>query len=132
MFSVMSSRRVHVPAGTFLSGRRFRAACSCGWVSTPRVDERRAVEALETEHGYEDAICALCGRSRDDMGLPWADRYRHVEVLTDPASGDQFLACSDDQEECRTLSAQASQKLTEVRRPVLRVIQGGSAGRSSE
>ena len=128
----MSPRLVHVPAGTLPSGRRFRAVCSCGWVSTPRVDERRAVEALETEHGYQDAVCAPCGRDRDDPGLPWGDRYRHIEVLTDPASGDQVLACSDDQAACQTLSAKAALESVAAPRPSLRVISGGKSGRSEK
>lgn len=125
------SRRVHILAGVTPSGKRWRAHCACGYPTSPRASRERAIEALETEHGYQDAVCALCGRDRSE-GLPHSRRYDHVRVLDDPdRPGDQFLVCRDDEQACHDLSAQRQVHLdrsafeafgVETPRPTLRIV----------
>jgi DNA invertase Pin-like site-specific DNA recombinase len=72
--------RVHIPAG-FLpaAGDKVKAACTCGWTTTARTDENRALAALETQHGYQAETCQLCGRDRRD-DEPHSDRCRQLEL----------------------------------------------------
>jgi hypothetical protein len=105
-------RRVHLLADVTASGHRFRARCTCGWSTTPRVDKHRAAEALETGHGYQDPVCDLCGRDRTDTNLPWSQRNDHVRVLVDEHSGDLLVVCRDDKQACWDLT----------RRPRLQVV----------
>lgn len=45
--------RVHLLSGILGGGRRVRAACSCGWTTTPRVSTDRALAAFRDEHGSD-------------------------------------------------------------------------------
>lgn len=126
-------RRVHVPSGfTSTSTGKVRAYCSCGERTTPRVDQRRAVEALESRHGYSSARCELCGHDYDaDIDVPRGRRYDRLEVLTDPELGDQALVCRDAPQRCRDGAARRQVQLdraaadaldVELPRPRLRVV----------
>jgi hypothetical protein len=125
-------RRVHLLDGVGLPTKKgFRARCTCGWSTTPRASEERAIAALETEHGYQDPICALCGRDRSDTNLPHSRRQEHVRVLLDEATGDQLIVCRDDERTCLDLSRQRQVPLDrtaleglglEPPRPTLRVV----------
>jgi hypothetical protein len=103
----LGPRRVHLLADVTASGRRFRAYCTCGWSTTPRLDRRRAIEALETGHGYQDPVCDLCERNRTDTNLPWSQRNDHVRVLVDEPNGDQLVVCRDDTRACSDLTRRA-------------------------
>lgn len=101
--------RVHVPDGFLpagVNGDKVRAVCACGWKTRARPDEQKARATLESQHGYMQPVCHLCGRDRQDKDRPYRYRYDHLEVLTDPDAGDQLLACADDQKACRDASAQ--------------------------
>jgi hypothetical protein len=115
----LGPRRVHLLADVTASGRRFRAYCTCGWSTTPRVDRRRAIEALETGHGYQDPVCDLCGRNRTDTDLPWSQRNDHVRLLVDEPNGDQLVVCRDDTRACSDLT----------RRAQLQVVRSGTGER---
>lgn len=124
-------RKVHIPSGIVTSGRKVRAVCSCGHATTPRVDERRALEALGVEHGSTEPTCGLCGRDRGAYGVPEPRRYDHLRITTDPLTGEQFLACRDDETTCRDLSRQQQVHLdrdafeafgAEPPRPRLRIV----------
>lgn len=98
-------RQVHLLAGLGLPTTKGRRAfCSCGWSTTPRASADRAIAALETEHGYQDPVCDLCGRDRSDTSLPHSRRNEHVHVLLDDATGHQFIACRDDERTCLDLA----------------------------
>ncbi|HEX2807193.1 MAG TPA: hypothetical protein VHN80_13600, partial [Kineosporiaceae bacterium] len=79
-----------------------RAACSCGFTTTGRADERRAREALEREHGSSAPTCVLCGRNRADSRLPASRRYERLDVVSD-VTGEQYLICGDDPVSCLDL-----------------------------
>lgn len=131
----------HIPGGFLSSGARIRAACSCGWTSTPRVDEAHAKLALESEHGLSAPLCALCGRDRGREGVAMADRYRDLVVVSadhDDAS-ETFLVCRNERVICHDLTAQAQVHLDRAAfeslgmsapGPRLRVIPGGQPKRS--
>jgi hypothetical protein len=82
--------------------------CSCGYTTTPRASETRALAALLDNHGWTPPICVTCGH--DHQGYPgrnWeALRARDIQILTDPASGGTFLVCRDLPQACREGSAQ--------------------------
>ncbi|MCU1630642.1 MAG: hypothetical protein JWP64_5591 [Pseudonocardia sp.] len=117
-------------AGFTPAGRRVRAHCTCGDVTTPRVDERRALDALECEHGTSRTFCDLCGRDRS-VDLTHRNRFVDLRLLVDERTGDQLLVCADDEQACRELAAQHQVELdraalgVETPRPTLRVIDGG-------
>jgi hypothetical protein len=104
----LGPRRVHLLADVTPSGRRFRAYCTCGWSTTPRVDRRRAIEALETGHGYQDPVCDVCRRDRTDTNLPWSQRNDHVHAFVVEPNGDQFVVCRDDRRACSDLTRRAA------------------------
>ena len=126
-------RRVHMPAGFTPAGRKIRAHCTCGYRTTPRVDERRATEALESEHGETKPVCDLCGREHFEQGGRRSRRFDHLRVLVDDATGHQFLVCSDDEPACHDRARQQQVRLDraafealgiELPRPTLRLIRG--------
>jgi hypothetical protein len=98
--------RVHLPSGYRPADRRVRAACSCGFTTTPRADERRAREALEREHGSSASTCVLCGRNRADPRLPASQRYERLDVVSDAVTKEQYLICGDDPVTCLDLTDQ--------------------------
>jgi DNA invertase Pin-like site-specific DNA recombinase len=126
--------RVHVPDGFIpagVNGDKVRAVCACGWKTRARPDEQKARATMESQHGYMEPVCDLCGRDRQDHDRPYRYRYDHLEVLTDPDTGDQLLVCADDQKACRDASAQRQVHLDRAAadalglpdiRPSLRVI----------
>jgi hypothetical protein len=67
-------KRLHFPTGYAPAGRgKVRAACHCGWTTTPRVDRRRAFQALLDDHGYTgagtiDPSCGICGYTMKARG----------------------------------------------------------------
>ncbi|GLY55198.1 hypothetical protein [Lentzea sp. NBRC 102530] len=123
-------KRVHLPSGYLPSGKRVRAGCWCGWITTPRVDQRRALEALLSEHGFTDPVCKLCGA--DYNGRSWDEILsRHVEILTDPVNEDEFIVCRHLPQSCRDGATQRQLHLDqaagaalgiEMPRPKLRLI----------
>src|SRR5688572_17243954 len=85
-------RRVHLPWGYLPSGKRVRAACSCGWITTPRVDKRRALDALLSEHGYTDPVCATC--ETDHSRHSWDElRNKVIEIMRDPSRDEEWIMC---------------------------------------
>ena len=53
------------------SGGKARAACRCGYMTTPRISEARALDALLSEHGYTSGdCCRICGVD-GGQGRPW-------------------------------------------------------------
>ncbi|MEU1986146.1 hypothetical protein [Nocardia sp. NPDC019395] len=123
-------RIVHLPSGFTSSGEKVRACCTCGWRTTPRVSEARALSALLNTHGHNDPLCQLC--RRDYSGLDWFEMLtHHVEILTEPASRKQFLVCRGLPKSCREGAAQNQVHLDraaadlldiELPRPTLRVV----------
>lgn len=134
-----SAARVHIPSGHRRSGRKVISVCSCGHVTTPRVDARRATAALLREHGYTDTVCALCGRNRWISGVDDEHRHDHLRIATDPETGDQFLACRDDEQTCaeiaerRQMQAHRSPSagLVDQGTSRLRMVRSAPAGRAA-
>lgn len=94
------TRRVCFPSGTLTAGTKVRAVCTCGFRTTPRADQAHALTALLSEHGYTEPVCALCGA--DYRSHSWSQLCtRDLQVLTDPATGDEFLACQGMPQSCR-------------------------------
>jgi hypothetical protein len=96
-------RQVHVLAGIFGGGRRIRAACWCGWTTTPRVTKERALAAFRAAHPTDPLVCALCGRTRsepDYLGRPAALR------VLDDGELPPILVCRDLDRACRDGAAQ--------------------------
>jgi hypothetical protein len=127
-----NTARVHLMDGFAPSGKRVRAVCSCGYATTPRADQNRALTALLSEHGYTRPVCALCGR--DYEGLSWQQIRDGLAVLNDRLDG-EFLACRDMPQSCRDGAAQRQVQLdraafeqlgAELPSPRLRLIQGGN------
>ncbi|GIF75660.1 hypothetical protein Asi02nite_51780 [Asanoa siamensis] len=124
---------MHLVAGFASSGARWRAVCSCGYTTTPRVDERRALAALHTEHELSAPVCGLCGH--DYTGRSWRQlRDVDLRILASAPAGDQFLACRDLPQSCRDGAAQRQMHLDRAARegfglpvppPRLRVVPGG-------
>lgn len=137
-------------AGFTPAGRKVRAVCTCGLLTTPRVDEARAADA-RSEHANSHVVCARCGRDREDRNLFGQERYNHLRMLVDGepmdmptalaevlAIGDddrwtawrerdQVLVCRDDLELCAALT-ESRTRLTalETAGPArLQVIPGG-------
>lgn len=100
---------VHLPDGFARAGDRRRAVCVCGWSTTPRASEERAMAALLAGHRVDAAVCAICHRTRDEGPYPLRWR-RHLEILEDTRDG-QFLACRDDVNACRELAARRQEDL---------------------
>ena len=125
-------RRVHLMDGFAPSGRRVRAACTCGVATTPRVNETRALDALQSDHGFTPPVCALCGH--DYEGRTWLQIVRHdLQILKDSIDG-EFLACRDMPQACRDGADQRQMHLDReafdafgipTQAPKLRVIPGG-------
>ncbi|MFF5037900.1 hypothetical protein [Nocardia salmonicida] len=99
--------RVCLPWGFLPVGKKVRAVCACGFVTTPRVNKDRAVYALTTEHGYTDPVCVLCGRNHlEGRSLHhWeALRNKHIEILT--YEHGPFVVCRGTPQSCRDLTDQ--------------------------
>lgn len=107
LMSATGSRRVCLVSGFTPAGRgKHRACCTCGYRTTARVSQARALAALLAEHEQSDAVCALCGTDyRDRAGdrLAWRS---HLDLVDDPAGG-VFLACRGMPRACRDGAAQA-------------------------
>lgn len=123
---------VHLMAGFLPSGRRVRAACSCGYTTTPRTDEARALAALRAGHELSTPVCALCGH--DYTGRTWRQlRDLDLRILT-ASPTEQVLACRDLPQSCLDGAAQRQLHLDRaaleglglpVPAPRLRIIPGG-------
>lgn len=134
MTSSSDSRRIHLMTGFAPSGRRVRAVCACGYATTPRIGEQRALDALQAEHGSSRPQCALCGR--DYAGHSWQQlRDTDLRILTDPATGAQFLVCRELTQDCSDGAAQRQLHLDRaalesrglpVPAPRLRLLPGGN------
>ncbi len=96
--------RLCQPSGFLPGGNgKARAACRCGYVTTPRATETRALNALLSEHGYtEGDACSICGTGVGH-GSPWEtfkpleDGAREVYVCKDRRG------CSERYDEARDL-----------------------------
>jgi hypothetical protein len=82
---------VHWMSGFTPSGSKSRAWCRCGYRTTPRADEDRALRALVAAHQLDTAECVLCGVTYAD----WPDFDFFLQVLKDPMTGDEFAICQD-------------------------------------
>lgn len=128
-------RLVHLIDGLAPSGQKVSAVCSCGFRTTPRATEERALAALRQTHPLTTPTCELCGREHprhDWLAL----RSRHVQVHTDPATGNQFLVCRGLARSCQNGAEQRQMHLDRTAfeafglqpgRPTLRVV-GGTTG----
>lgn len=97
--------RVHLPAGFKPAGLRVRAVCHCGWTSTPRVDQRRALAALAEDHGWSEPKCARCGRNWTPSGVTTVDAallgmHRDVQIVDAGRPGRERLLCASDVGAC--------------------------------
>lgn len=125
---------VHLPSGYLPVGKKIRAVCACGWMTTPRATEDRALTALLQDHGWTAPICVLCEQDHQGhVGRDWAALRREVEILDDPRGG-TFLVCRDSPQSCRDRADQRMLHLDraaaegfgiDVPRPRLRVVEGG-------
>jgi hypothetical protein len=107
--------------------------CHCGYTTTPRASEQRALQALHSEHGQQAETCDICHRDRHDPGA--RRPFEHLRVITDPDNGDELLVCADDQQACNDAGRQLQVQLDraafdslgiEMPRPRLRLIEGAS------
>lgn len=131
----VTAPRVHLPNGYLPVGRRHRAVCTCGWMTTPRATEDRALTALLSDHGWTVPICVLCEKDHQGyVGRNWSALQREVEVLDDPRGG-TFLVCRDSPQSCRDRTDQRMLHMDrtvaegfgiEVPRPRLRVVEGSA------
>ncbi|WP_218177715.1 DUF2786 domain-containing protein [Amycolatopsis australiensis] len=82
---------VHWMSGFSPSGNRSRAWCRCGYGTSPRVTECRALRALTDSHSLDVAECVLCGvvYPADD----WVNFRGRLQVVKDPTTGDEFSMC---------------------------------------
>ncbi|MFC9898543.1 hypothetical protein ACFVMC_33035 [Nocardia sp. NPDC127579] len=128
-----AASRVHLPSGYLPVGKKFRAVCACGWLTTPRVTEERALDALLKDHGWTAPICVLCEKDHQGyVGRDWFALQREVEILDDPATGGTFLVCRDSPQSCRDRTDQRMLHLDrtvaesfgiDMPRPRLRVVE---------
>ncbi|WP_435593842.1 hypothetical protein [Nocardia sp. bgisy118] len=81
--------RVCLPWGFAPSGPKVRAVCACGFRTTARANGARALAALLAEHGHTDPVCSV--RARPQRAQLVQLPIHHVEILTDPVTGDRFL-----------------------------------------
>lgn len=107
-----SPRRVCLPWGFRPAGQRIRAACSCGFTTTPRASRDRALDALLAEHGHTDATCVLCDRDHlEGSSLRQWDALRNwrIEILSD--GHDSFVVCRGMPRSCRDGAARKQLRL---------------------
>ena len=125
-------RLVHRMDGFAPAGGRVRAVCTCGYGTTARASEERALAAMRANHEATPQVCALCAKSYESVS--WLQVRRQLSILTDPTTGDQFLACHGLPQACRDGADQRQLHLDravaesfgfEHRQPSLRVIEGG-------
>lgn len=90
---VPEPRVVHLMSGFTSVGARQRAWCRCGYQTTPRASRTRALAALVAGHELDVPECVLCGKTYTDVD--WVSRSLRLDVLTDPATGDEFMSCYD-------------------------------------
>ena len=118
--------QVHVLSGILGGGRRVRAACWCGFTTTPRVSTERVLAAFGAEHLADSLVC---DRTRGD--LDYLGRPKSLRVL-EAGPGEQVLVCRDDEWTCSDLAQQRQVHLDRVGfaafgveppRPRLRVVQ---------
>ncbi|MEO6701750.1 MAG: hypothetical protein ABIP57_09635 [Jatrophihabitantaceae bacterium] len=101
-------RRLCFPEGAFPAGRRFRAACHCGYLTTPRARAELAAAALPTEHGWTGAVhgCGICGWTAEDVRIgdiitghritsAPPDPWQAYQPLADPDRGREVWVCLD-------------------------------------
>lgn len=84
---------VHRMEGFTPSGARYRAWCRCGYGTSARASEDRALRALVADHHLDAPECVLCGIHYDTAD--WLDARDRLVVLEDPATGDEFTVCRD-------------------------------------
>lgn len=130
--------RLHFYAGALPAGRKVRAVCHCGYVTTPRVSLERARDALDVEHGFTSVVCQLCDRDLQELAGPrghdLAVRAARVVPVPDPLPGEaaEFFACRDT-DTCYALARAIQHELDKAAslalgmRPQLRLIRGGAA-----
>ncbi|MEU2258239.1 hypothetical protein ABZ540_34280 [Nocardia xishanensis] len=74
------------------------AVRACGFRTTARANGARALAALLAERGHTTP-CAVCGH--DHSGRSWSQLpIHHVEILSDPVTGDRFLVCRGMPQSC--------------------------------
>lgn len=100
--------RLHFPEGYTQSGRKWRARCHCGWPTTPRVDRKRAYDALLAEHGYTGGgtiatPCAICGETvkAHATDLYWTELRYPWEVFRPLQDGDREVYVCRDFDACQ-------------------------------
>jgi hypothetical protein len=93
----------HLPAPERRPDRNRALPCTSGQLRESwAVDERRALDALECEHGTSRTFCDLCGRDRSDVDLTHRNRFAHLRLLVDERTGDQLVVCADDRQGIRS------------------------------
>lgn len=126
------STRLHFPEGFIHAGKKWRACCHCGHATTARVTRERASEALDTEHGWTNTPCAICGiecaNSRPwTQFRPLVDGDQEVWVCRDDsACSDRYRADRDADTlkcGCEQVYVAAFGHYHDTGRPVLRVVE---------
>lgn len=84
---------VHWMSGFSPSGSKVRATCRCGYETTPRADDDRALRALAADHNLDAAECVLCGVTYEDTN--WLDLRQSLQLMKDPIMGDEYPMCLD-------------------------------------
>lgn len=122
-------RTVHLPTGYTHVGKKIRGWCACGYSTTPRVDQARALDALLSEHGYTDPLlCELCDANHS--GSVWAAVLRRIEIRDDH-DGTTYVVCRGMPKSCQDGAARKQLRLDsavsaafgiDLPRPRLRVV----------
>lgn len=99
---------VHIPVGFHRIGRGVRALCRCGWMTTPRVSQSRALAAMAREHGCTRPSCAMCGRDRSPMRYTsvdetWLQMHCNLRIETYGPADSEMLVCSTDLDYCHDM-----------------------------
>lgn len=99
--------RLHFPEGWIERGGKVRACCHCGWATTPRVNRKRALDALYVEHGYTGrgsiaTECAICGETVRAHGtdLYWSELRNPWEVFRPLVDGNREVFICRDEKAC--------------------------------
>lgn len=104
--SATGSRRVCLLAGYTPSGAaKHRACCTCGYRTTARASQQRALAALLADHEQSDPVCAVCFADYSNRAGGVFEWRSYLDLIDDPAGG-MFLACRRLPRACRDGAAQ--------------------------
>lgn len=92
-YNLKTPARSTVDTPQTATGARWRAWCRCGYGTSPRAAEDRALRALIADHHLDTPECVLCGASYGSAD--WMTIRDRLQVFQDPATGDEFTVCRD-------------------------------------